>query len=140
MSSFWDVVVPALSILLAGYSLYHQRRLAEDERLWQRRAELYVDLLARTYGWMNPDTELVDDPLLSQQVGPQTREQWQLKDEITARAYAFASQRVIALWLEACRTQSVLAYVAHYTLGSDPRLDRSRARAGMRGSAGLSGS
>ncbi len=105
-------LIPALSIVLAFYALIHQRKLAEDERTWQRRADLYVDLLLNEQGFINPDPEFLEDPVLRAAVGPSTPEQWKTKESLTARTDAFASDRVVELWLASCRSSSDLSFTA----------------------------
>lgn len=77
-----------------------ERAAAQDERLWNRRAETYVDLLQyqgsgmiMIEGFYGPETA--------------TAREWAIRDELTAKAAAFASDVVRELW-----QQSALASLA----------------------------
>jgi hypothetical protein len=105
MSAATTIVIPAMSIGLAFYALVHQRKLAEDERIWQRRADLYVDLLLNEQGYVNPDPGLVEI------LGPSTTQRMAIRG-LTARADAFASDRVVQLWHDSCRRISDLSFAA----------------------------
>lgn len=63
-------------------ALKHQREMAEDERLWQRRADLYVELLETTAAWTRGETEA--EPSMQ---------------SIQARLIAFGSSDVISVAL-----------------------------------------
>ncbi|WP_233646772.1 hypothetical protein [Streptomyces sp. BSE6.1] len=95
-------LIPALAILAtAGTSLaalWHQRRTSEEARLWERRAELYVDLLAKQHPYL---AEADMDPAVRPYFGPQTPEEWELLQVLSARADAFASEAVARLWRDA---------------------------------------
>lgn len=65
----------------------HQRAMVREERLWSRRAETYVDLLQYQGGSM-----------LEGYQGGATAREWAIRDEMTARAAAFASDVVRERW------------------------------------------
>lgn len=70
-------------------TLEHQRVLAEDERLWAKRSETYVDLLTWIY-------EVTDKSKPGNvDIGPQDR-----INVLTARARAYGSAKIGALWSE----------------------------------------
>ena len=64
-----------------------QRVMARDERLWSRRAETYVVLLQYPGGGM-----------VEGHRGARTAKEWAVRDELTAKAAAFASDVVRELW------------------------------------------
>jgi len=79
-----------------------QRRQAREERMWNRRAELYVDLIRYKSGGM-----------VSGYRGPRTQEEWAVVDQLSARAAAFASDAVQELWQDSARASRDLSdYVA----------------------------
>jgi hypothetical protein len=74
---------------LAGALAAHrlQRSLAQDERMWSRRAETYVSLLQyQGSGMVEGDIESATAP------------EWNVREELTAKAKAFASDEVLDLW------------------------------------------
>jgi hypothetical protein len=64
-----------------------QRAMARDERLWSRRAETYVALLQYQGGGMVEGYR-----------GARTAKEWAVRDELAAKAAAFASDVVRELW------------------------------------------
>jgi hypothetical protein len=64
-----------------------QRSMAQDERLWTRRAETYVAVLRFQGGGM-----------VEWYQGPRGAEEWAVRDELTAKVAAFASDEVRELW------------------------------------------
>jgi hypothetical protein len=78
-----------------------QRTAAQDERIWDRRAETYV-LLLQHHG-----SGMVDEDVESA-----TAQEWAVRDELTARAKAFASDEVLSLWQESARANRRLDYYA----------------------------
>jgi hypothetical protein len=64
-----------------------QRALAQDERLWTRRAETYVAVLQYQGGGMVEGYQ-----------GPRTPSEWAICDELTAKVAAFATDAVRELW------------------------------------------
>jgi hypothetical protein len=78
-----------------------QRTAAQDERIWNRQAETYVLLLQHHgSGMVDEDVEYA------------TAQEWAVRDELTARAKAFASDEVLSLWQESARANRRLDYYA----------------------------
>jgi hypothetical protein len=69
-----------------------QRTAAQEERIWNRQAETYV-LLLQHHG-----SGMVDE-----NIEYATAREWAIRDELTARAKAFASDEVLSLWQESAR-------------------------------------
>ncbi|WP_143110739.1 hypothetical protein [Streptomyces sp. cf124] len=94
-----DTLIPALAIIattaMSIATLRHQRRQSENARLWERRAELYVDLLANQLPYL---AEEAMDPAVRQYFGAQTTEQRELQQSLTARVDAFATESVAISW------------------------------------------
>lgn len=114
-------LIPALAILAtAGMSiatLWHQQRTSEQARLWERRAELYVDLLANQHPYLAGSDM---DPAARRYFGPQTREERELLQSLSARVDAFAAEPVARLWRDAVfRSHIVSTFVTERM--SDPR-------------------
>lgn len=65
----------------------HQRAMAREERLWGRQADTYVALL-----------QYQGSGMLEGYRGGATAQEWAVRDELTARAAAFASDLVRDLW------------------------------------------
>ncbi|MBQ1159453.1 hypothetical protein KBZ21_15220 [Streptomyces sp. A73] len=79
-----------------------ERRRAREERIWNRRAELYVDLIRYQGGGMVEGYR-----------GPRGREEWAVAGQLSARAAAFASDAVQKLWQDSARASRALSdYVA----------------------------
>jgi hypothetical protein len=66
-----------------------QRALAQDERLWSRQAETYVAML-----------QYQGSGMIEGYHGAATAKEWAVRDELTAKAAAFASDEVRKLWQE----------------------------------------
>lgn len=64
-----------------------QRSLGQDERMWSRRAETYVALL-----------QYQGSGMVEGQIEAATAPEWAVRDELTAKARAFASNEVLDLW------------------------------------------
>jgi hypothetical protein len=64
-----------------------QRALAQDERLWTRRAETYVAVLQYQGGGMVEGYR-----------GARTASEWAIRDELTAKVAAYATDAVRKLW------------------------------------------
>lgn len=64
-----------------------QRAMSREERLWNRRAETYVALLQYQGGGMVEGYR-----------GARTAKEWAVRDELTAKTAAFASDVVRELW------------------------------------------
>ncbi|WP_437065717.1 hypothetical protein [Streptomyces sp. enrichment culture] len=96
------VVIPALAIVTSAWTavaaLRHQRIMAEEARLWERRATLYVDLLANQRPYL---AEADMDPAVRPYFGAQTPEERQLLESLSSRVDAFASEAVAELWRKA---------------------------------------
>jgi hypothetical protein len=75
---------------------HQQRGLAQDERTWNHRAETYVAMLQYQGSGMAPGY-----------IESATAREWAVRDELTAKAAAFASDEVRDLW-----QQSALAHLA----------------------------
>jgi hypothetical protein len=94
-----DTLIPALAIIattaMSIATLRHQRRQSEDARLWERRAELYVDLLANQLPYLAEDAM---DPAVRPYFGAQTAEERELQQSLTARVDAFATESVAINW------------------------------------------
>lgn len=73
-----------------------QRGLAQDERMWSRRAETYVAML-----------QYQGSGMAEGYITAATAREWAVRDELTAKAAAFASDEVRNLW-----QQSALASLA----------------------------
>jgi len=74
---------------LAGAFTTHrlQRTAAQDERMWNRRAETYVSLL-----------QYHGSGMVEGAIETATAPEWAVRDELTAKATAFASDEVLGLW------------------------------------------
>ncbi|WP_329187584.1 hypothetical protein [Streptomyces sp. NBC_01428] len=94
-----NTLIPALAIIATTVmsigALSHQRRQSEAARLWERRAELYVDLLANQRPHLAED---VNDPAVRPLFGAETEEERELQRTLTARVDAFATDTVGARW------------------------------------------
>ncbi|MFF4429776.1 hypothetical protein ACFYZ4_11490 [Streptomyces sp. NPDC001513] len=114
-------LIPALAILattgMSIATLWHQRRSSDQARLWERRAQLYVDLLTNQHPYLaEPDM----DPAARRYFGPQTREERELLESLSARVDAFATEPVSRLWRDAVfRVHVVSTFVSEGM--SDPR-------------------
>ncbi|MEU1815181.1 hypothetical protein ABZ543_08280 [Streptomyces roseifaciens] len=86
------------SLGAASLQARHQRKHARASELWNRRAELYLDLLTHLRGTVSFAAD--SDPLLVA-YGPQSGEDYQLRHELRARVTLFASQEVRDLWARA---------------------------------------
>ncbi|WP_327391151.1 hypothetical protein OG728_37700 [Streptomyces microflavus] len=96
----WETTaLPALAIVtssaVAIFSMRSQRRIAEDGRIWEKRAALYVELLEHQRPYlasadMTPEVHLY--------FGPQLPEERALLRSLTARSDAFASRDVRDQW------------------------------------------
>lgn len=64
-----------------------QRALAQDERMWSRRAETYVVLL-----------QYQGSGMVEGYIESASAQEWAVRDELTAKAKAFASDEVLDLW------------------------------------------
>jgi hypothetical protein len=73
-----------------------QRAAAQEERLWSRLAETYVALL-----------QFHGSGMIEGYGGAASAQEWAVRDELTAKATAFASDKVLELW-----QRSALAYGA----------------------------
>ena len=74
-----------------------QRAVVQDERLWSRRAETYVALLQyQGVGMIEGYRGAATDP------------EWAIRDELTAKAAAFASDEVRELWQQSARASLTL--------------------------------
>lgn len=88
--------------LAAALSTQHiqgrrQRDLAQDDRIWSTRAETYVELLKfQGAGMVEGDIESATQP------------EWSVRDELTAKASAFASAEVWDLWQRSARASLAL--------------------------------
>lgn len=78
-----------------------QRALAQDERLWTRRAETYLAVLQHQGHGMPEGYR-----------GPHAASEWPIRDELTAKVAAFATNAVRGLWRQlALASQSLIEYV-----------------------------
>jgi hypothetical protein len=68
------------------------RSMAQDERLWTRRAEIYVAVLR----FQGPG-------MVEWYQGPRTADEWANRDELTAKVAAFASDKVQKLWQQSAQ-------------------------------------
>lgn len=94
----------AAALIVLFLQQRHQRDLALDARIWDRRAEVYVDLL-----------QYQGQGVIDGYRGPATGREWAVRDELTARAAAFASDAVRDLWQQSARASQVLQeYVRDY--------------------------
>lgn len=74
--------------LAGAFTTYRlQRATARDERMWDRRAETYV-LLLQYHG----------SGMVEGRIDTATAPEWAVRDELTAKAKAFASDEVLGLW------------------------------------------
>jgi hypothetical protein len=88
-----------LAGVVATYLLQgrQQRALAQDERMWNRRAETYVSLIQyQGSGMAEGDRETA------------TAQEWAVREELTAKAKAFASDEVWDLWQKSARANLAL--------------------------------
>lgn len=74
----------------------HQRRLASEERLWQRRAETYVELLQ----WAGPGRTSDDAEITDPSKMKELADNFKMPTELHARMTAFASGTVFAAAME----------------------------------------
>ncbi|WP_328786154.1 hypothetical protein [Streptomyces sp. NBC_00273] len=114
-------LIPALAILattvMSIATLWHQRRSSEQARLWERRTQLYVDLLANQHPYL---AESDMDPAIRSYFGPQTCEERELLESLSARADAFATEPVARLWRDAVFRVHVVSTFVTEGMG-DPR-------------------
>ena len=76
---------------------WQQRRQAQDERLWGRRADTYVAMFRYRGSGMVEGYR-----------GAASLEEWEVRDELTAKAGAFASDRVYELWQQSASSHVAL--------------------------------
>jgi hypothetical protein len=84
----------AVTLLVQGRQ---QRQRAQDERLWNRRADAYVAML-RYQG----------RGMVEGYRGAAPAEDWNVRDELAAKAAAFASQKVWDLWQQSAESNREL--------------------------------
>lgn len=92
--------------------------------MWDRRAEMFVAMLQyQGSGMVEGDIEAA------------TAQEWAVRDELTAKAAAFASDEVRDLWQEsAWANRGLQQYVSRSVAAADRwrRVDRNRGRGGKR--------
>jgi hypothetical protein len=76
--------------LQAEHDLARERE--QDERLWSRRADTYVALL-----------QYQGSGMLKGYRGAAGADEWAIRDELTAKAAAFASDAVRELWQQSAK-------------------------------------
>jgi hypothetical protein len=97
-----ETVIPALAIVattvtaLGGW--WHQRRIGEQARVWERRADLYVELLTHQHPYL---ATRGTDWWTFRHFGPETAEEYELLRTLSAHVDAFATEEVAQLWREA---------------------------------------
>jgi hypothetical protein len=108
---------PLVGILLGGFlslagsfgavslQARHQRKQARYKDLWDRRAALYLDLLTHLSGRVSFAAD--SDPFLVG-YGPTSAEDYQLRQQLRARVFLFASQEVRDLWMKAADEALIL--------------------------------
>jgi hypothetical protein len=85
------------ALMTLAFQGRQQRVQAQDERLWNRRADTYVAVLQYQGSGMLEDYH-----------GAATAAEWQVRDELTAKARAFASDEVWNLWQQSAQSYSAL--------------------------------
>jgi hypothetical protein len=93
LTGFFTLAGVVVTYLLQGRQ---QRALAQDERMWSRRAETYVDML-----------QYQGSGMVEGYIEAATDREWAVRDELTAKAAGVASDEVRELW-----QQSALANLA----------------------------
>ncbi|WP_328931906.1 MULTISPECIES: hypothetical protein [unclassified Streptomyces] len=127
MNEIWAALVGGVMAMVAGlggiaWQSRVQRELAHADRMWGRRAELYVEILRHDDATMLPgggvpaDVDPPNDPKLIE-----------LRKELAARVDAFASVSVRDLWLDAQRRDQDLIDASAQAFGGgmpDHEFDR----------------
>jgi hypothetical protein len=94
LTGFFTLAGVVVTYLLQGRQ---QRALAQDERMWSRRAETYVDML-----------QYQGSGMVEGYIESATDREWAVRDELTAKAAAFASDEVRDLWQQSALANLML--------------------------------
>jgi hypothetical protein len=81
------VLAIAASVIVLVVQGRQQRSMAQDERLWTRRAETYVSVLR--YQGLG---------MVEWYQGPRGADEWANREELAAKVAAFATDKVAKLW------------------------------------------
>ncbi|WP_097974102.1 hypothetical protein [Streptomyces sp. gb14] len=99
------IILPGFAIIVSGAvaisSMRSQRRVAEDGRIWEKRAALYVELLEHNRRPYLASADMTPEEHLY--AGPRDDEERALLRSLTARSDAFASRDVRDRWRVAMR-------------------------------------
>ncbi|WP_331727007.1 hypothetical protein OG215_41770 (plasmid) [Streptomyces globisporus] len=116
--AFETIILPGLAIIVSAAvaisSMRSQRHLAEDGRIWEKRAALYVELLEHQRPYLSADMT----PEEHLYAGPRDDEEHALLRSLTARSDAFASRDVRDRWRVAMR--AILDLDTWFSSVSDP--------------------
>ncbi|MDT0309658.1 hypothetical protein RM780_22250 [Streptomyces sp. DSM 44917] len=114
-----ETLIPALAIVattvtaLGGW--WHQRRIGEQARVWERRADLYVELLTHQHPYL---ATRGTDWWTFRYFGPETAEEYELLRTLSAHVDVFATEEVARLWREALdRIFDVSFYMSEEIVG-----------------------
>lgn len=113
MDQLWGVVIGGVLTLVGSFGAAHlqarhQRRQARAQDLWDRRADLYLDLLTHLSGRVS----FSEDPGLAG-YGPKSAQDLDLRWQLYSRVTLFASRDIHALSVSATEaTQALHAEVA----------------------------
>ncbi|MFF6842846.1 hypothetical protein ACFY8X_29395 [Streptomyces tanashiensis] len=103
----WQTLLGGLLALTGGFGVAmvqarQQTRLNHEKDIRDRRAALYLDLLANLSGRVTHS----EDPFL-RAYGPTSTEDYALRNELTARVALFASPEVRGLWTAATEAAAI---------------------------------
>jgi hypothetical protein len=94
LTGLFTLAAVVVTYLLQGRQ---QRALAQDERMWSRRAETYVAML-----------QYQGSGMVEGYIETASEREWAVRDELTAKAAAFASDEVRDLWQQSALAKRAL--------------------------------
>lgn len=112
MTLLKDILIPLTAIItstwLALATIRNQRRSAADQRYWETRSTLYVEILANQDGYFTFNGDFDPRATGEEQPSPNTPEEWNLHRTLRARVDAFASEEVRRLWLASAQADAAV--------------------------------